>query len=74
VAEIIRIEDLGSKQNVYYAPNDKQIGEFLQHEDGFWYFWAKRDNQGCWASIVMRAIADKLDEINYLYESQLRNQ
>jgi len=50
----------------YYVEfhNGVYIGEFLTLEDGYYYYWPVQDKGGCWAAYVMRAIADKLDELN----------
>lgn len=45
--------------------NGAILGEFYREVDGFYYFepWWK-EGSGCIASHILRALADKLDELN----------
>lgn len=61
--EIVRIERSGDHWKVYYNANGVVLGDLMQKEDGFFDFWPT-DRDGCWAAYVLRAIADKLDELN----------
>ncbi len=50
----------------YYVlwENGKQIGTFIVDVDGMFYFWDESNSYGSWSAYQLRAIADKLDEIN----------
>lgn len=58
-------------QKVFWGENGKYIGDFIVDDDGFFYFWPLKDNWGCWASYSLRAIADKLDELNQPWSDQI---
>lgn len=48
------------------------MGDFVCHEDGYYYYWpARRD--GAMPGYVLRALADKLDEINKEWDDQIQN-
>lgn len=47
--------------SVYYS-NGVLLGTLAPSVDGYYYYWPS--NQGAWSAESMRAIADKLDEIN----------
>ena len=51
----------------------KLIGEAIQLEDGFWYKWQEHGYQhgGATQAWVLRAIADRLDEMNKWWEGEL---
>ena len=50
----------------YYVlwENGKQIGTFIVDVDGMFYFWDESNSYGSWSAYQLRAIADKLEEIN----------
>ena len=50
--------------------NGKLIGEFIRDVDGYFYFWSE-NNLGAWPSHLLRDIADKLDEINQLWDEHI---
>lgn len=54
---------------VYYE-NGVYLGDILTDVDGFYYYWPELRG-GSWASIVMRLIADKLDELNQPWEEEI---
>jgi len=57
---------------VFWGENGKYIGDFIVDDDGFFYFWPLKDNWwGCWASYILREIADKLDELNQPWSDQI---
>ncbi len=47
----------------FHEGSIRKIGEVVQLEDGFWYYW-NDGKQGAIEAWVMRAIADRLDELN----------
>lgn len=47
------------------------LGTFELDVDGFYHFWDNKNNNGCWGSNELRAIADKLEEINKPYREEL---
>jgi hypothetical protein len=46
-----------------YFQNGVYLGEFFANDDGYYAFWPK-SRSGYWEAYGMRAIADKLDEVN----------
>ena len=52
-----------------FTPNNKYLGTFELDESGFYNFWY--NNAGSWSSYSLRAVADKLDEINKPFEKEL---
>lgn len=74
-AEYIRLEPytMGlTGYNVYWK-NGKHIGTFERDVDGFYYFWPLKDEGGCWSDYALRAIADKLTEINKPWADKIAN-
>lgn len=55
--------------DVFYAENDKHLGELYQEVDGYYVF--APDGQGGWDSRGMRTIANKLDELNEPYDAEV---
>ncbi len=53
-----------------HANNDVKVGEIARAEDGFFYFWPE-DRSGFWVAYMLRAIADKCDELNAPYEKEI---
>ena len=63
---------LTKKDFGYYVEyyNGVHIGEFETDVDGFYYYWPVR-KEGCWSAYVLRAVADKLDELNKPWNDQI---
>ena len=40
------------------------MGEFVTGDDGYLVYFPSKRNNGFWSSSAIRAIADKLDELN----------
>ena len=62
----ITIQTNGSTGDImakFHEDSVRKIGEAIQLEDGFWYY-CKDGKQGAMEAWVMRAIADRLDELN----------
>lgn len=62
----ITIETSGSTGVImakFHEGSIRKIGEVVQLEDGFWYYW-QHGEVGAVEAWVMRAIADRLDELN----------
>jgi hypothetical protein len=58
---------------VYYQ-NGVFLGDIFIKEDGFYDFWPEHPSRGgCWPAYVLRAIADKLDELNKPWEDIIHN-
>ena len=57
------------KYQVIYD-NGVYIGDLLVEVDGFFVYYPIQ-NGGAWESHVMRAIADKLDELNKPWQQQI---
>ena len=64
---MIEIKDNG---NVYYS-NGVLLGTILAKDDGYYDFWPLDYHGGYWPSHLMRAIADKLDEMNAPWEKEI---
>lgn len=58
-----------------YWENGVYLGDVLQKEDGFYDFWPDRDvhRGGYWPAHMLRAIADKLDEMNKPWQDIIDN-
>jgi hypothetical protein len=48
---------------VYYTFNNQHIGSIEKSIDGYYYYWPTGIG-GYWTAIVMREIADALDQLN----------
>lgn len=60
--------------HVYHDVVDVYLGDAIQYEDGFFYFhFANDGNKGYWQAYILRAIADKLDELNKEFEKSIKN-
>jgi hypothetical protein len=66
----IKIEKLNKSYSVQTITG-KEIGSFQLDSNGSYYFWEKSDLSGCWSAYTLRAIADKLDEVNKPFEKEL---
>lgn len=64
---IIRLEG-----NDLFYENGVKLGQILAKEDGFYDFWPEL-NGGYWEAHVLRAIADKLDEMNKPWQEEIDN-
>ena len=53
--------------------NGKLIGELLMDVDGYFYFWPE-DNNRAWASHHLRELANKLDELNKQWNTQVEKE
>ena len=60
---IIAIKDGEHRYHIVFT-NGHKLGEAYQEVDGYFYFEPNRSNVGFWMPHILRAIADKLDEIN----------
>jgi hypothetical protein len=47
------------------------IGDFLKDVDGYFYYWPPPNQGGCFVAWLLRALADKLDEINKDWNEQV---
>jgi len=62
-----------SSYHVYHDVVDVYLGDVLKYEDGFYYFhFANDKNSGYWQAYVLRAIADKLDDLNKKWDEHLK--
>lgn len=59
----MRLEKISDGEYKVYFGNGRHIGEFLRKEDGFFDYWPTQE-AGYWPAYALRAIADKLDELN----------
>lgn len=65
---------LTKQDSGYYVEyyNGVHIGEFVMMEDGYYHYWPVK-GEGCWGAYAMRAVADKLDELNKPWDDQVKN-
>jgi len=56
---------------VVEAENGVPLGELLQDVDGYLYFFPEIGRGGFWPSHMLRAIADKLDELNKPWNEEI---
>lgn len=61
-----------NKYQAVFTQNDRFLGMFERDIDGYFYFLSDYNKQGSWSSYVLRAIADKLDEINKDWDEQIK--
>lgn len=62
-------------ENLYealFSQNSKTLGFFDRDIDGYFYFEDYKSQNGVWSSYALRAIADKLDEINKDWDEQIK--
>jgi len=64
----IRLEKTTKFVYKAFTPNNKYLGTFELDVDGYFHYWKDKSLSGSWSSYQLRAIADKLDEINKSYE------
>lgn len=67
----IKLEKVSKFVYKAFTPNNKYLGTFELDVDGFWHFWNTDYIAGSWSSHSLRAVADKLDEINKPFEKEL---
>lgn len=60
---VISVEKVGPAAYNVTAYNGSSMGEFLMKEDGYYAFWPDH-REGYWPAYMLRALADKLDELN----------
>ena len=51
--------------------NDNILGEAVMDVDGYFYLVFKNPTDGTWASWVLRAISDLLDELNKPWDDHI---
>lgn len=49
------------------------LGDFEQDVDGFYYFWPKKDLQGCFSEHLLLSLADKLKRMNADWQHLIDN-
>jgi len=57
---------------VYYH-NGVRLGDFLRDVDGYYKFWPDGERNGFWEGYVLRAIADKEEELNRKWDQIIQN-
>lgn len=71
--DLLKLEKCDGGYEVYFENNVK-LGHFLMDVDGYYYWWPMEDmGKGMWAPYVLRALADKLDDLNYPWDDQIMN-
>ncbi len=66
-------QQINQQKYIIRTNNGKLIGEFIMDVDGHFYFWSE-NNLGAWSSHLLRDIADKLDEINQLWDEHVEKE
>lgn len=51
-----------------FTLNNKYLGTFELDVDGNYHYWQDKSLNGAWSAYQLKAIADKLDEINKPYK------
>ena len=64
------ISDTNKSFEVLFG-KDLLIGKFIILDDGFYEFFPEKYDGGCWAAYTLRELADKLDELNKLWNDYL---
>lgn len=67
----IKLEKVSKFVYKAFTPNDKYLGTFELDVDGYFHYWQDKSLNGAWSSYQLRAIVDKLDEVNKPYEDSL---
>ena len=65
--------DSGGLRFIYVGNSDRDIGYIYMEVDGYWVFMPKT-GQGHWDSYSLRAIADKLDELNKPWDDKIKRE
>ena len=60
---MLNIKKKSSAQIEFYY-NDVYLGDALMDVDGYYYFWFEEGKSGAWSDYGLKAIADKLQELN----------
>ncbi len=68
--ELIKLTPEGHLYKVH-ADNGRLLGEFYREIDGYFVF-APVLRGGFWASYVLRAISDRLDGLNYMWDWEVK--
>lgn len=58
--------------NIFYTNNDLWLGILYKEIDGYYVWWQNGSVEDTWESQYLRIIADKLDELNYEWDKELR--
>lgn len=69
---LIRFERVGDSLHVNFGVN-VWLGEIYQEVDGFYVFWPNHDRAGYWSQWMLRAISDKLAELNKAWSEEIEN-
>ena len=67
---VISLEKVGPAEYKVKAYNGVYIGDFLKKEDGYFDFWPDQKG-GFWPSYMLRALAEKLDELNKPWDDDI---
>lgn len=57
---------------VYFAENNKLIGNFIVSDDGYFYY-SPLTNPGLFSSYTLKLISDKLEELNEQWDEKVKN-
>lgn len=60
-------------QNYQMFWNDSiEIGRAIIEVDGFYYFLPNQNGGGLWQAYVLKAVAEKLDELNLEWDNKIK--
>lgn len=54
-----------------HTDTDVYLGDVVQHEDGYYYFWPRRDNGGCFSEGNLLELCTLLRKINAGWDVQV---
>lgn len=67
----IKLEKVSKFVYKAFTPNNKYLGTFELDVDGNYHYWQDKSLNGAWSAYQLKAIADKLDEINKPYKENV---
>lgn len=70
--EIIKVRSRTGYTKEVFHNNGVYLGDFDEVVDGYYNFWPRLKHNGYWSAHVLRALADKLDELNADWNKQLQ--
>lgn len=69
--ELTRIEESEDFFKLYWS-NGKYLGDIVMDVDGYYVWWPDKSLYGSWDAYGLRAIAERLDEMNKDWDEKIR--